>query len=187
MNPKKELSQKNVEELLVTLKARFLKNMGRHEGIDWKEIEEKLRDSPEKLWSLYQMEKTGGEPDVISLGVESDNNYFCDFSAETPKERRNVCYDQHALESRKEYKPKNSAINMANEMGVELMDEYQYRALQKLGEFDAKTSSWLKTPDEIRSLGGAIFGDRRYDHVFVYHNGASSYYASRGFRVLLKI
>lgn len=172
----------NKEELLKILKARFEKNMNRHVGIVWSEVQKKLEANPKKLTSLADMKRTGGEPDIV--GPEF---IFYDCSIETPAGRRNVCYDNEALAARKEFKPKNSAINMAAEMGIEMLTEDQYRQLQKLGEFDTKTSSWIKTPPEIRKLGGAIFGDRRYDHVFVYHNGADSYYAGRGFRGVLKV
>jgi hypothetical protein len=177
------------EELLRALKDRFEKNMNRHEGLEWAKVQAKL-DSPaggEKLWSLNEMERTGGEPDVIDQDKNTGEYIFCDCSAESPKGRRSVCYDREALESRKEYKPENTAIDMAADMGIELLTEEQYRELQKLGSFDIKTSSWVKTPLEIRKLGGAVFCDRRYDHVFLYHNGAESYYAVRGFRGLLRV
>ena len=187
MNPNDELSPKQVEDLLVKLKTRFAKNMNRHEGFTWQEVEEKLKSNPDKIMSINEMEVTGGEPDVTGFDVTTNEYYFIDCSAETPKGRRNLCYDRQALESRKEHRPENNAMDMAEAMGIELLTEEHYKALQKLGEFDTKTSSWLETPDEIRKLGGAIFGDRRYDHVFIYHNGAASYYGSRGFRGLLRV
>ncbi len=183
----KELSLEQREELLKVLKIRFEKNMNFHKGIEWSEVQEKLETNTEKLWSLNQMEETGGEPDVIGYDKETGEYIFCDCSAESPKGRRSICYDHEALESRKENKPQNSAMNMADEMGIELLTEEQYRVLQRLGNFDTKTSSWVKTPDNIRKLGGAVFCDRRYDTVFLYHNGAESYYGSRGFRGILKI
>lgn len=183
----KELSLEQREELLKVLKVRFEKNMNFHKGIEWSEVQEKLETNTEKLWSLNQMEETGGEPDVIGYDKETGEYIFCDCSAESPKGRRSICYDHEALESRKENKPQNSAMNMADEMGIELLTEEQYRVLQRLGNFDTKTSSWVKTPDNIRKLGGAVFCDRRYDTVFLYHNGAESYYGSRGFRGILKI
>ena len=175
------------EELLVILKDRFEKNMSRHKGLEWYKVQTKLETSSEKLWSLNEMERTGGEPDVIGYDKKTDEYIFYDCSAESPAERRSVCYDGEALESRKEHKPKNNAIDMVAAMGIELLTEGQYRELQKLGNFDLKTSSWVKTPADIRKLGGAIFCDRRYDTVFVYHNGADSYYAARGFRGLLLV
>ena len=178
----KELSLEQREELLTTLKARFEKNMHRHTELEWAKVQEKLEANLEKLWSLNEMEITGGEPDVIGHDKNSDDYIFYDCSAESPKGRRSVCYDREALESRKQHKPQNSAIDMANDMGIEMLTEEQYRALQNLGEFDKKTSSWVETPSDIRKLGGAIFCDRRYNKVFVYHNGADSYYAARGFR-----
>lgn len=186
-NSIKELSLEQREELLKVLKIRFEKNMNFHKGIEWSEVQEKLETNTEKLWSLNQMEETGGEPDVIGYDKETGEYIFCDCSAESPKGRRSICYDHEALESRKENKPQNSAMNMADEMGIELLTEEQYRVLQRLGNFDTKTSSWVKTPDNIRKLGGAVFCDRRYDTVFLYHNGAESYYGSRGFRGILKI
>ena len=186
-NSIKELSLEQREELLKVLKIRFEKNMNFHKGIEWSEVQEKLETNTEKLWSLNQMEETGGEPDVIGYDKETGEYIFCDCSAESPKGRRSICYDHEALESRKENKPQNSAMNMADEMGIELLTEEQYRVLQRLGSFDTKTSSWVKTPDNIRKLGGAVFCDRRYDTVFLYHNGAESYYGSRGFRGILKI
>ena len=179
---KKKLSPEQREELLRTLKARFEKNMKRHKGLEWAKVQAKLKASPEKMWSLHEMERTGGEPDVVGFDKKTGEYIFYDCSAESPKGRRSVCYDREALESRKEHKPKNSALDMAAAMGIEILTEEQYRELQKLGDFDTKTSSWVKTPSAIRKLGGAIFCDRRYDHVFVYHNGAESYYAARGFR-----
>jgi len=184
---KKELSLEQREELLKTLKSRFEKNMNRHKGLVWAEIQAKLEADPEKLWSLLEMERTGGEPDVVGQDKKTGETIFYDCSAQSPTDRRNVCYDRQALESRKEFKPKDSAVNMADAMGIEILTEEQYRDLQKLGKFDTKTSSWLITPAEIRKLGGAIFGDNRYDHVFIYHNGADSYYGSRGFRGSLKV
>jgi hypothetical protein len=184
---KKQLSSKESEELLRTMKARFEKNMNRHKGIEWNKVEAKLKKNAIKLWSLNEMERTGGEPDVIGFDKKSGEYIFFDCSAESPAGRRNVCYDPEALAARKEHKPKNSAIGMASEMGIEILTEEQYRELQKLGNFDTKTSSWIITPAEIRKLDGALFCDRRYDHVFTYHNGAQSYYAARGFRGLLKV
>jgi len=184
---KKELSPEQREQLFKVLKARFEKNMSRHQGLTWAQVEAKLEANAEKLWSLHEMEKTGGEPDVVGHDKKTGEYIFYDCSAETPKGRRSVCYDHEALESRKEHRPKNSAGDMAAAMGIELLTEEQYRELQKLGDFDAKTSSWVKTPSNIRKLGGAIFGDRRFDTVFVYHNGAESYYAGRGFRGSLRV
>ncbi len=184
---KKELSPKLREELLRALKARFEKNMGRHKGLEWAKVQAKLEANTEKLWSLNEMERTGGEPDVVGHDKKTGEYIFYDCSEESPKDRRSVCYDREALESRKEHKPKNSAIDMADAMGIELLTEEQYRELQKLGEFDLKTSSWVQTPADIRKLGGALFCDRRYDTVFVYHNGAESYYAARAFRGALRI
>lgn len=186
-NNKKEITGEQKTELLNTLKKRFEKNINRHKNLEWDKIELKLTTLSEKLWSLYEMEKTGGEPDVVNYDSENDQYTFMDCSEETPKNRRSICYDREALESRKEHKPANTAIDMAAEMGVELLTEEQYRYLQTLGNFDNKTSSWIKTPDSIRKLGGAIFCDRRYNHVFVYHNGAESYYAVRGFRAMVLI
>ncbi len=183
----KELTQAQNEELLRVLKTRFEKNMKRHKGIEWAKVQVKLEARPEKLWSLDEMEITGGEPDVVGYDKKTDEYIFYDCSAESPKERRSVCYDREALEARKEHKPKNNAIDMAADMGVELLTEKQYRELQQLGEFDLKTSSWIVTPSAIRELGGALFCDRRYDQVFVYHNGAESYYGARGFRCCLRI
>jgi hypothetical protein len=175
------------EELLGALKARFEKNMNRHTGLEWRKVRSLLEASPEKLWSVHEMERTGGEPDVIGYDRKTGEFIFCDCSTESPKGRRSVCYDREALESRKEHKPKRSAIDMATAMGIELLAEEQYRELQRLGNFDMKTSSWVKTPSEIRGLGGALFCDRRYGHVFTYHNGAQSYYAARGFRGMLRV
>jgi len=186
---KKELSSGQREELLSALKARFEKNMNRHIDLEWVNVQARLNSesSVKKLWSLNEMERTGGEPDVVGQDKYTGEYIFYDCSAESPKGRRSVCYDHEALESRKEYKPENSAMNMAATMGIELLTEEQYRELQRLGNFDMKTSSWVKTPAEIRELGGALFCDRRYNHTFVYHNGADSYYAVRGFRGSLKI
>jgi hypothetical protein len=184
---KKELSPKQREELLKALKARFEKHMNRHKGLEWAKIQAKLEAKTEKLWSLNEMERTGGEPDVVGLITKTGEYIFFDCSAESPKDRRSLCYDREALESRKENKPKNNALDMAAAMGIELLSEEQYRELQNLGEFDAKTSSWVKTPSDIRKLGGAIFCDFRYGTVFVYHNGADSYYAARGFRGALTL
>jgi hypothetical protein len=184
---KKELSPKQREELLNTLKARFEKNMNRHKGLAWAKVQARLEAHTEKLWSLNEMERTGGEPDVVGGDKKTGEYIFYDCSAESPKDRRSLCYDRQALESRKEHKPKNSAIDMAAAMGIELLTEEQYRELQKLGNFDTKTSSWIKTPSDIRKLGGAIFADYRYGTVFVYHNGAESYYAARAFRGSLRV
>jgi len=181
------LSQKQGEKLLTALKARFEKNMSRHKGLEWAKVQAKLEANAEKLWSLNEMERTGGEPDVVGHDQKTGEYIFCDCSAESPKGRRSICYDREALDSRKENKPKDSAIDMAAAMGIELLTEEQYRELQKLGEFDTKTSSWVETPSDIRKLGGALFCDRRYDTVFVYHNGAESYYAARGFRGSLRV
>jgi hypothetical protein len=183
----KELSPKLREEILGVLKTRFEKNMSRHKGVRWSEVQLRLDSRAEKLWSLYQMENTGGEPDVVGRDSDSGEYMFYDCSAESPKDRRSVCYDREARDSRKEFKPKATALDMAADMGIDMLTEEEYRGLQGLGEFDTKTSSWLKTPPPIRELGGAIFGDRRYDHVFVYHNGAESYYAARGFRGVLRV
>lgn len=184
---KKELTAPQREALLTILKQRFQKNSNRHEGLDWTTIQAKLEATPEKLWSLNEMERTDGEPDVIGYDSKTNEYIFCDCATETPKGRRSICYDQEALEARKLHKPANSAINMANVMGIELLTEEQYRTLQQLGNFDLKTSSWIQTPAPIRKLGGALFCDRRYNTVFVYHNGADSYYAVRGFRGILKV
>jgi hypothetical protein len=183
----KELSPKQREELLRTLQARFLANMPRHKGLVWGDVEDKLESNAEKLWSLSEMERTGGEPDIVGQDKKTGEYIFYDCSAESPKDRRSLCYDREALESRKEHKPKDSALDMAAAIGIELLTEEQYRESQKLGEFDTKTSSWVKTPSNIRKLGGALFCDRRYDTVFVYHNGAESYYAARGFRGSLRV
>ena len=184
---KKQLSPEQRKELLRTLKARFEKNMNRHKGLEWAGVQAKLEANPEKLWSLDEMEKTGGEPDVVSHNKKTGEYVFYDCSAESPKGRRSLCYDREALDSRKEHKPENNAIELAASIGIELLTEEQYRELQKLGKFDLKTSSWVMTPPAIRKLGGALFCDRRYDTVFVYHNGAESYYAARGFRGSLKV
>jgi len=182
MQKAKDLKTKQREELLSALKARFEKNMNRHNGLEWAKVQVKLEAHTEKLWSLNEMERTGGEPDVVGHDIKTGKYVFYDCAAESPKGRRSVCYDHEGLESRKEHKPENNAMDMAAVMGIELLTEEQYRELQKLGDFDTKTSSWVKTPGEIRKLGGALFCDRRYDHVFVYHNGAESYYSVRGFR-----
>ena len=188
---KKKLSSEQQVQLLKTLKTRFEKNMHRHNGIAWTKIQAKLENNSEKLWSLNEMERTGGEPDVVSYDIKKGQYIFCDCSTESPKERRSLCYDREALDSRKEFKPKNNAVDMATAMGIELLTEEQYRELQSrqvAGEsFDTKTSSWVKTPPDIRKLGGAIFCDRRYNHVFTYHNGAESYYAARGFRGSIRV
>ena len=184
---KKELSPEEGEQLLGTLKARFEKNMNRHNGLEWAAVQARLEVNPGKLWSLSEMERTGGEPDVAGYDEQTDEYIFYDCSAESPRGRRSICYDPEALAARKENKPADSAVGMAADMGIELLTEEQYRELQKLGRFDTKTSSWLKTPSEIRKLGGAIFGDFRYGTVFVYHNGADSYYAARGFRGALRV
>lgn len=175
------------EELLSALKARFDKNMKRHAGLAWADVQAKLEANEEKLWSLHEMERTGGEPDVVGLDKKTGEYTFFDCSTESPKDRRSLCYDREALDARKENKPADSAVNMAGAMGIELLTEEQYRALQRLGNFDTKTSSWVQTPPDIRKLGGAIFCDRRYNTVFVYHNGAESYYGSRGFRGALRV
>lgn len=182
-----ELSLEQREELFAIVKARFEKNMHRHEGLEWDRVQAKIEAKPEKLWSLHEMERTGGEPDVVAYDLEKDEFVFADCSAESPKGRRSVCYDREALDARKKHKPENSAMDMAADMGIELLTEEQYRELQKLGNFDLKTSSWVKTPEEIRARGGAIFCDCRYGHVFMYHNGADSYYGSRGFRGSLRV
>jgi hypothetical protein len=184
---KKELSTKQREDLLRTLKDRFEKNMNRHKGLEWAQVQAKLETNAEKLWSLSEMERTGGEPDVVGHDKKTGEYAFYDCAAERPKDRRSVCYDREALDSRKENKPKNSAMDMAAAMGIDLLTEEQYRELQKLGNFDTKTSNWVKTPSAIRKLGGALFCDRRYDTVFLYHNGAESYYAARGFRGELRV
>lgn len=187
MSNKKKLLLEQTEELLNTLKARFEKNMKRHKDVDWIKVQKKLDSNPDKLWSLNQMERTGGEPDVISYDKKTGEYIFYDCSAESPKGRRSLCYDGKALESRKENIPKNNAIDLAASMGIEILSEEEYRELQEHGKYDLKTSSWVKTPAEIRNLGGAIFCDRRYDTVFLYHNGAESYYAARGFRGSLRV
>lgn len=186
-SPKKNLTPAQSIELIEALKARFVKNIHRHRSIDWQEVEVKLQGNATKLWSLHQMEATGGEPDVIAYDKKTKNYSFFDCAPESPIGRRSFCYDQEALLSRKENKPKNSAVNFAEYLGIDILTEEQYRALQELGKFDTKTSSWIKTPDGIRKLGGAIFADFRYGSVFVYHNGAESYYAARGFRGALKV
>ena len=183
----KNLSVEEQESLLNILKERFEKNMHRHDGLEWTKIEVKLKANPDKMWSLHEMERTEGEPDVIGYDEQADEYIFCDCSKESPKGRRSVCYDREALEKRKKHKPETSAMDMANEMGIEILDEEQYRELQKLETFDTKTSTWIKTPEDIRAKGGALFCDYRYGHVFVYHNGADSYYASRGFRGMLRV
>ncbi|OCA85350.1 DUF4256 domain-containing protein [Pseudobacillus wudalianchiensis] len=184
---KEELPLEQREELLRALKARFEKNMHRHKDIEWVKVQEKLEVNNEKLWSLHEMERTGGEPDVVGHDKKTNEYIFCDCSVESPKGRRSVCYDREALESRKKHKPENNAVDMAAAMGIELLTEEQYRALQTLGNFDMKTSSWVQTPSDIRELGGALFCDYRFGHVFVYHNGAESYYAARGFRGSLRV
>ena len=184
---KKELSREQREHLLETLKARFEKNMARHKGLEWADVQAKLEANAEKLWSLHEMERTGGEPDVVGHDKKTGEYIFCDCSAQSPKGRRSRCYDRAALESRKENKPAENALDMAAAMGIELLTEEQYRELQKLGNFDTTTSSWVKTPSHIRELGGALFCDRRFDTVFVYHNGAECYFAARGFRGSLRV
>jgi len=184
---KKKLAPEQREELLRALKARFEKNMNRHKGLEWAKVQAKLEANTEKLWSLNEMERTGGEPDVVGHDKKTGEYIFYDCSAESPKGRRSVCYDREGQESRKEHKPENNAIDMAAAMGIELLTEEQYRELQNLGDFDTKTSSWVKTPSDIRKLGGALFGDRRYDTVFVYHNSAPTYYAVRAFRGSLRV
>ena len=183
----KQLSPEQSSTLLNLLKERFEKNKNRHKDLEWSKVQAKLEPNPDKLWSLNEMERTGGEPDFVGCDSKTNEFIFYDCSLETPKERRSICYDQQALDSRKEHKPKDSAMNMAAEMGVELLTEEQYRELQQLGAFDLKTSSWVKTPADIRKLGGSLFCDRRYDTVFLYHNGAESYYAGRGFRAVLRV
>lgn len=186
-NTKRKLSPEQSQSLFSVLKTRFEKNKQRHKGLDWASVQAKLEASPAKLWSLDEMELSGGEPDVVGYDKNKDEYIFFDCSAESPKGRRSICYDHEALESRKEHKPENSAVQMAADMGIELLTEAQYRDLQQLGNFDLKTSSWIVTPPAIRKLGGALFCDRRYDHIFVYHNGAESYYAARGFRGALRV
>lgn len=187
MTMKKKLTATELEALLKILKERFEKNRNRHEGLEWDKVQAKLEANPEKLWSLNEMERTGGEPDVVNYDKNTGEYIFYDCSAESPKERRSLCYDRKALDSRKENKPKNNVEDVAAAMGITLLSETEYRELQKLGKFDTKTSSWIQTPDEIRKLGGAIFADYRYETIFIYHNGAESYYAARGFRGALKI
>ena len=184
---KKALDPEQSEELFKQVKKRFEKNMNRHKGIEWSKVEKKLKAHPQKLASLFEMEETGGEPDVVGFDKKAGEYIFMDCSKQTPKGRRSVCYATEALESRKEHKPKNSALGMAYEMGIEILTEEQYRRLQELGEFDTSTSSWVLTPPEIRELGGALFGDRRFNHVFIYHNGAESYFGARGFRGSLRV
>ncbi|KSU87436.1 MULTISPECIES: DUF4256 domain-containing protein [Priestia] len=186
-NNEKQLSPEQSEEIITVLRERFEKNIDRHPELEWSKVEAKLKTNPEKLWSLHEMERTGGEPDVIDYDTETDVYTFYDCAVESPKGRRSVCYDREALESRKKHKPENTAIDMATDMGIDLLTEEQYRYLQEFGSFDNKASSWVQTPDPIRKRGGAIFCDRRYDTVFVYHNGADSYYSARGFRGLLKV
>jgi hypothetical protein len=183
----KDLTREQREALFHTLQARFEKNVSRHAGLDWARVRVKLEANAGRLWAIHEMERTEGEPDVIGYDQESDQYLWCDCSAESPQGRRSVCYDQAALDARKEHKPKDSAVGMADAMGIEILTESQYRALQKLGKFDTKTSSWVKTPEGIRKLGGALFCDRRYDTVFLYHNGAESYYAARGFRGAVRV
>jgi len=183
----KKLSSEQQKELFKTLKARFEKNMNRHKGLDWAKVQAKLESNAGKLYSLSLMEETGGEPDVVGYDKKTDEYLFYDCSAESPKSRRSICYDADALNSRKEHKPHDSALEMANAMGIEILNEEEYRELQKLGEFDTKTSSWVRTPPQVRKLGGALFCDRRFDQVFLYHNGAESYYAARGFRGSLRV
>ena len=184
---KKKLTREQCEQLLKTLKARFEKNMNRHKGLEWAKVQAKLEANTEKLWSLNEMERTGGEPDVVGHDKKTGEYIFYDCSAESPKGRRSVCYDREGQEARKEHKPENNAIDMAAAMGIELLTEEEYRELQKLGDFDSKTSSWVKTPSDIRNLGGALFCDRRYDTVFVYHNSAPTYYRARAFRGSLRV
>ena len=184
---KKELSPEHVTKLFKELRVRFEKNTSRHKGIEWADVQEKLEANPKKLWSIDAMEESGGEPDVVGYDKKTGEYLFFDCSAESPKERRSICYDRQALDSRKEHKPKNSAIDMAAEMGIEILSEEQYRELQQFGKFDTKTSSWIKTPADIRKLGGAVFADFRYGTIFIYHNGAESYYAARGFRGTLRV
>lgn len=187
MSSKKKLSAEQAKEILKNLKSRFEKNMNRHKGLDWAKIHAKLESMPDKIWSLSEMERTGGEPDVVGYDKKKNEYLFYDCSEESPKGRRSLCYDDAALKARKEHKPKDSATNMAESMGIELLSEAQYRELQTFGKFDSKTSSWLQTPTDIRKLGGAIFADYRFGTVFVYHNGAESYYAGRAFRGLLRV
>ncbi|MDI9548484.1 MAG: DUF4256 domain-containing protein [Chloroflexota bacterium] len=187
MQANKELSPEQRERLLSTLKTRFERNMQRHQGLEWAKVQAKLEANPEKLWALHEMERTGGEPDVVGHDPQTGEYIFFDCSAQSPKGRRSTCFDRQGQEARKEHRPEHNAVDMAADMGIELLTEDQYRALQKLGEFDTKTSSWVQTPAEIRELGGALYCDRRYNHVFVYHNGAQSYYGSRAFRGSLRI
>jgi len=187
MGNKKDLSPSQGDEMIKTLKVRFEKNLKRHNAMDWNSVQSRLEANAEKLWSLNEMERTGGEPDVIGFDEKTGEYIFVDCSAESPKGRRSLCYDRESLDSRKEFKPENNVLDMAAEMGIELLTEEQYRDLQKVGNFDTKTSSWILTPPDIRALGGAIFADFRYNHVFIYHNGASSYYAVRGFRGSLRV
>ncbi len=182
-----ELSAEQQEELIKTLQTRFEKNMKRHNGLDWTDLQTRLEANSDKLWSLYEMERTGGEPDVVAHDNKTGEYFFYDCALESPEGRRSLCYDHEALESRKKFKPENNVMDVANAMGIELLTEEQYRELQQLGNFDTKTSSWVKTPSDIRKLGGALFCDRRYDTVFLYHNGAESYYAARGFRGVLRV
>ncbi|MGB7159743.1 MAG: DUF4256 domain-containing protein [Tepidisphaeraceae bacterium] len=184
---KKALSSEQRKDLLSALESRFEENRNRHKGVEWAKVQAKLEANPDKLWSLNEMERTGGEPDVVGYDKKAGEHVFYDCSAESPAGRRSVCYDREGLESRKEHKPANNAIDMAAAMGIEILTEEQYRELQKLGDFDTKTSSWVTTPSEMRKLGGALFCDRRYDHVFVYHNGAQSYYGARAFRGSLRV
>lgn len=184
---KKGLSPEQVEELINTLRARFEKNRKRHKNLEWSKVQAKLETNPDKLWSLFEMERTGGEPDVVGYDKNTDEYIFYDCSSESPKGRRSVCYDREALDARKEFKPENNAVGMAADMGIELLTEEQYRELQKLGPVDTKTSSWIVTPSDIRKLGGALFGDFRYNTTFIYHNGAQSYYAARGFRGWVRV
>ena len=186
-NPRKKLTAEQHQELVAILKARFEKNMNRHKGLEWSKVQAKLDANPEKLWSLNEMERTGGEPDVVGFDKKTGEYVFYDCSAESPKGRRSVCYDREALDARKEHKPQDSATAMAAAMGIELLTQEQYQELQKLGDFDSKTSSWVKTPEDIRELGGALCAEFRYGHVFVGHNGAQSYYAARGFRGALRV
>ncbi|NYB75615.1 DUF4256 domain-containing protein [Sedimentibacter hydroxybenzoicus DSM 7310] len=187
INGNKDLSIEQRDNLLKILKTRFEKNMNRHNDFEWNNVQARLENNPEKLWSLNEMERTVGEPDVVGYDTDTDEYIFYDCSAESPKGRRSICYDREAMDSRKEHKPENNAMDMAYDMGIKLLTEEQYRELQKLGKFDTKTSSWVKTPEKIRKLGGAIFCDCRYDTVFVYHNGAESYYGARGFRGILRV
>ena len=184
---KRKLTTAERKKIISILETRFERNMARHKGMEWTKVQEKLEASPDKLWSLNQMEQTGGEPDVVGFDKRSGEYTFYDCSPESPKGRRSICYDHGALESRKEHKPKDSALGMAEDMGIEILNEEEYRRLQEFGRFDTKTSSWIATPPDIRKLGGAIFGDWRYGHVFIYHNGAESYYAARGFRGSLRV